>query len=188
MRDHGYPDIYPFLKQIYQLYKCPQALIDTLPTGPNAIKSSRQKRSTLPNVRERFLYDYALKQEEADCDIMTILMDLLGSGALKLLALLETLIDQVSTQPGLHFLVGKVQEPIKGPSFRGFRLLPASRRLFLRVNKALMSDEAVQMILKLVHDLLGIDLTEITDNLVETIVSILEGLLWWNWDIVPPYP
>lgn len=189
MHRFGYPNAYESFIALYCIYECPAELIEDIKPLPSKVRVSSQSQHKPSNIRSQALSanssDNAF-QLTADCNILEMLTDLLQTGILELLQLLETIIEQVNTNPSLQFMIGKIQEPIKGPQFRKFRLLTEVRDLLDLMNEAFINDPTISTILDIARDFLGLDLRQV--NLLETILNILEGILWGNFQPVPPRP
>lgn len=184
----GYPNAYESIKMLYIYFECREGLADEIkPISKNGRVSS-QSQAKSSHVRSQVLStpnssDNSF-QPTAECNILKIL-DLLQTGILELLQLVETIIEQVNTDPSLQFMIGKIQEPIKGVSFRKFREITEVRDLLDVMNEAFINDPTISAILDLA-EALNLYLREI--NILETILNILEGILWGNFNPVPPRP
>ncbi|ODN00027.1 hypothetical protein Ocin01_06651 [Orchesella cincta] len=171
---YGFPEVYQAFIDLYTASKCPQDLTDSLPTGPSStVKVQSSSRSNIRN--EVLASDWQLYQEQT-CNIANITTELLSSGLLSVADLIETGLTQVLGNPSMHLLVGKIQEPVKGPSFREFRLLAPINGVIAKANEELIANPIWKIIITFIKNLIGIDFFK--TNLVGTLVSIAEYLLW----------
>lgn len=190
-----YPQIYDKVHALYKIFDslgC-YGLIKDLPKVP----SGRSKRSTnpffegtLPNVRQQYLdsvHKIRADDDEPEGCTLNNIMKILGlaqnSGLLELLDLIDTFIHELNTDATLHFAVGKVAEPIKGKSFRKFRLLQPVRDFMKQIHQALINDDIISGLFDTVKQLLQLDFYLI--NPVDLIISIVEFLIWGT-PFLPP--
>ncbi|ODN00026.1 hypothetical protein Ocin01_06650 [Orchesella cincta] len=182
-----YPKIYETIRDLYYENSCPSELIATLPTGPGQPKTNTYPLSS--NLRDEIGKSKKksfIKQEEGDpCSLLEILKKIESTGLFELLYFIESFVYQFSTQPSLHFMVAKIQEDVKGVSFRKFRLMQPVRKLFDGLHQSIVSSPNIEVLLLQLKELTGIDL--IATNIVETVATILETVVWGNSDSIPPY-
>jgi len=189
-RDHGLPKIYDVLRGIYIRGNCPQELIDTLPNGTTTVTkrhSPRQGAPTSANLREQMLHHKSTPfpiMMNDQCTLPNILKQIEGTGMLELAKLIDTYVREISQNPSIHFLFGKIQEPAKGWSFRGLRLKDEVRKILYCI------DLTIRPLLDIVYDLL-LALTGWLDlrktNIFELVIGLLEGIFWNVYEPVPRF-
>ncbi|CAL8107721.1 unnamed protein product [Orchesella dallaii] len=174
--DSGYPEVYTAFIDLYTASNCKPELIADLPTGPPAPEKVRSSKPI--NIREEIL---AIKPNQEGplppptCNWLDILAQIPGSGLLSIVDFIDTTLKEFQTNPSLHFLVGKIQEPVKGVSFRGFRQLPPIKGVITQLHEGMIENNIWRIIFNFIKQI-GIDFYKA--NLADTLVSIVEYIVW----------
>lgn len=120
--------------------------------------------------------------QEPQCNILEIIFKLPGTGLIQLGSFIETVIYEFNTSPDLHFLIGKLQEPIKGVSVREFHLMPEVKGVLEIAHKKLTESPVWKELFLVIKEVTNIDL--FTINIFDFLFSLVEFLVWGT--IFPP--
>lgn len=176
-----------YLKLLLLLNECPTELEQQIPSDPiDYLKASRGssviENTNLSSPKNPFqLPDFKL-----NCEILDLFAHIQGTGLLDIILLVDTLIHEVIQDPAIHFFAGKIQEPAKGKSFHGFWLVPELRQIIFNLDKLIRSFIADTGLNELLKDLIGVSICKV--NILETLLVLIESLVWNVHEPVPPGP
>ncbi len=137
------------------------------------------------NVREQLLQERNSPSptQETQCNIQDIISKCLGTGLIQLVSFIETVMYEFNTSPDLHFLIGKLQEPIKGKSVNEFHNMPEVQGVLKIMHQNLTENPVWKELFQIIKDSeFGFDF--FTINIFEFLFSLVEFLVWGT--IFPP--
>lgn len=175
----GYDGIYDDIIESYEAANCPSELIEDIENakpGQGKISQVFNGYNSSSNVREQLLQEGNSPSQEPQCNILEIILKLPDTGLLDLGSFIQTVIYEFNNSPDLHFLIGKLQEPIKGKSVREFHLLPEVQGLIKIAHQKLIQSPVWKDLFIVIRQLTGIDLINI--NIIEFLFSLFEYLVW----------